>query len=217
MIARHDGAMVLVSAAIPGETVDAVVEKVQRGTVWARTTRVLEPSPDRIDAEGDWACGGNVFAHVRYERQLALKRDIIRDAFMRIGRMPPPRRFPVAASPIDGYRMRARLHVADGRIGFFHEGRTSSAIRADAPAPAVDPEVLEMLRGIAGSQSARSDVGESSLGELPGRPARASISICSTDADPSRLGSLPPMPGSSGMSCGHRGGRRALVLSGSPR
>src|SRR5687767_5589567 len=88
MIARHDGAVVLVSAAIPGETVAATVEKVQRGTVWARTTRVIAPSPDRIEAEGDWSCGGSVFAHVRYPRQLALKTEIIRDALTRIGRLP---------------------------------------------------------------------------------------------------------------------------------
>ena len=31
----------------------------------------------------------------------------------------------VVGSPIDGYRMRARLHVRDGRIGFFREGTHS--------------------------------------------------------------------------------------------
>ena len=35
MIARHDGAIVFVAGAIPGEVVEAEVEKVQRGTVWA--------------------------------------------------------------------------------------------------------------------------------------------------------------------------------------
>src|SRR5687768_10578178 len=84
MIARHDGGIVLVSAAIPGETVDAVVERIQRGTVWARTTRVVTASADRVVPAGDWACGGNVYAHIAYDRQLVLKRDIVRDAFRRI-------------------------------------------------------------------------------------------------------------------------------------
>ena len=53
MIARRDGTIVLVAAAIPGEKVEAVVEKVQRGTVWARAARILEPSGDRVEAGAD--------------------------------------------------------------------------------------------------------------------------------------------------------------------
>lgn len=122
MIARHDGAIVLVAGAIPGEQVDAVVEKVQRGTIWARTERVLAPSPDRVEPAGDPACGGTVFSHVRYPRQLSLKREILRDAFARIGRLALPAEVPVEASPREGYRMRARLHLRGGRLGFFREG-----------------------------------------------------------------------------------------------
>ena len=40
MIARHDGAIVFVSGAIPGEVVEAEIEKVQRGTAWAATREV---------------------------------------------------------------------------------------------------------------------------------------------------------------------------------
>src|SRR5687767_10082038 len=104
MIARHDGAIVLVSAAIPGETVDAEVEKIQRGTIWARAIRVVTASADRVMPAGDSACGGNVFSHIAYDRQLTLKRDIIRDAFTRIGRMTTRDDLPVAGSAADGYR-----------------------------------------------------------------------------------------------------------------
>jgi 23S rRNA (uracil1939-C5)-methyltransferase len=122
MIARHDGAIVLVSGAIPGETVEARVERVQRGTVWAATTRVMQPSPDRVEAGADGACGGAVFSHIAYERQLALKGEIVADGFARIGKMALPGTCEVARSPRHGYRMRARLHVRRGRIGFFREG-----------------------------------------------------------------------------------------------
>ena len=53
MIARHDGAIVFVAGAIPGEVVEAEVEKVQRGTGWAITRRVLERSPDRAPERAD--------------------------------------------------------------------------------------------------------------------------------------------------------------------
>jgi 23S rRNA (uracil1939-C5)-methyltransferase len=65
---------------------------------------------------------GNVFAHIAYERQLALKGEIVADAFARIGRLPLEREVPVLASPETGYRMRARLHVRGARLGFFREG-----------------------------------------------------------------------------------------------
>ena len=121
MLARHEGQVVLVWGAIPGERVRARVERSAKGVVYAGTTDVLTASPDRRDAVADWRCGGNVFAHVAYERQVALKGEIIQDAFGRIGRVPLAGRPEVVASPEQGYRMRARLHARDGRIGFYRE------------------------------------------------------------------------------------------------
>ena len=122
MLARHNGQVVLVWGAIPGERVRARIERTGKGVLFAETTDVLSPSPDRRDAAADWRCGGNVLAHVSYDRQRELKSEIIRDAFARIGRMPLDTAPPVIASPEHGYRMRARLHVRGGRIGFVREG-----------------------------------------------------------------------------------------------
>jgi 23S rRNA (uracil1939-C5)-methyltransferase len=109
MIARHDGAIVFVSGAIPGEVVEAEIERVQRGTAWAATRQVLERSPDRVDGAPDGACGGSVFAHIAYPRQCALKAAIVEDAFRRLGRITLDAPVPVMPSPAEGYRMRARL------------------------------------------------------------------------------------------------------------
>ena len=122
MLARHNGQIVLVWGAIPGERVRARIERSGKGVLFAETVDIVTPSPDRRDAAADWRCGGNVLAHVGYERQLQLKSDIMRDAFARIGRMPLDAAPAVAASPEQGYRMRARLHVRGGRIGFMREG-----------------------------------------------------------------------------------------------
>ena len=122
MLARHDGHVVLVWGAIPGERVAARVERVGKGVAYAETVDVLAPSADRRQPSGDWRCGGNVYAHVAYERQRALKGEIIRDALGRIGRLPLAVAPEVIGSPDRGYRMRARLHVQGGRIGFFREG-----------------------------------------------------------------------------------------------
>lgn len=122
MVARHQGQVVLVLGAVPGERVRARVERVARGVVFAETVDVLAPSPDRRQADGDLRCGGMVLAHVRYCRQLTLKAEIVRDAFRRIARMELPSAVGVTGSPEAGYRSHARLHVREGRIGFVREG-----------------------------------------------------------------------------------------------
>ena len=122
MLARQQGHIVLVSGAIPGERVVARVERVGKGVVFAHTIDVLSPSPDRRTPPMDPRCGGSVFAHVSYPRQLQLKSEIVRDAFARIGRLPLSSAPDVKASPELGYRMRARLHASQNRLGFFREG-----------------------------------------------------------------------------------------------
>ena len=122
MLARHEGQVVLLWGAIPGERVRARVERLAKGVVFADTVEVITPSAHRRDAGPDWRCGGGVFAHVAYERQLRLKGEIVQDALGRIARMPQPEPPPVAGSPEQGYRMRARLHARGERLGFYREG-----------------------------------------------------------------------------------------------
>jgi len=122
MIARVDGQVVLVDGAVPGERVSARVEFVAKGVAYALVEAVEERSPDRRDPEGDRRCGGCLYAHIAYPRQLEIKSLVIADALVRIGRLRWSAPIAVAASPPLGYRMRARLHVQGGRIGFFREG-----------------------------------------------------------------------------------------------
>jgi 23S rRNA (uracil1939-C5)-methyltransferase len=216
MIARHDGAIVLVSAAIPGETVDAEVEKIQRGTIWARSLRVVTASADRVTPAGDWACGGNVFSHIAYDRQLALKRDIIRDAFTRIGRMTTPDDLPVTGSTTDGYRMRARLHLRRGRIGFFREG--THELCDVGPTRQLLPETVAAMQRLAAAITALGDaaVAEVEVSENCAADQRAVHLELAEGGEPSRLGVLSAVDGVTGASCGKANSHRALTLWGVP-
>lgn len=122
MIARHEGQVILVLGTVPGESVVARVERVEKRLAFATVTKVTSPSADRRDGGADPLCGGCLFAHIGYARQVALKAEIIADAFARIGRVPLGRAVPVVPSPERAYRMRARFHVQNGRTGFFREG-----------------------------------------------------------------------------------------------
>ena len=122
MLARHEGLVVLVAGAIPGEPVCARVERVERSLAFARVEEVVEPHPARRPVDGDPRCGGSVLAHIQYAEQCRLKGEVIRDALARIGHIPVQGPVEVAPSPETGYRMRARLHLRGGRAGFFLEG-----------------------------------------------------------------------------------------------
>ena len=124
MIARHEGQIVLVLGAIPGERVRARVEKADRQLAFASTVDVVTPSSDRREPYVDPLCGGCLYAHISYARQLRVKSDVIVDAFVRLGRFAAPS-VEVQASPEHGYRMRGRLYVHDGRAGFYREGSHS--------------------------------------------------------------------------------------------
>lgn len=98
-VARHDGRVIFVRHAIPGETVEIVVTdqgedaKFWRGDV----TRVVEASPERVDhfwPEADALragtrnaspVGGAEFGHVSRSGQLALKTSVVREQLERLG------------------------------------------------------------------------------------------------------------------------------------
>jgi 23S rRNA (uracil1939-C5)-methyltransferase len=114
--------VVFVLGGIPGERVRVHVERVTRQLGFAHVIEVIEPSPDRRPGNVDLACGGLLYAHIAYPRQLALKSALLADAFARIAKITLADATAVMASREDGYRLRARLHIRNGRAGFFREG-----------------------------------------------------------------------------------------------
>jgi len=216
MIARHDGAIVFVSGAIPGEVVEAEIEKVQRGTAWAVARRIIEASPDRVDGAPDGACGGSVLAHIAYERQRQIKSDIITDAFRRIGRIPLETPTEVVASPAAGYRMRARLHVTDGRIGFFREGTHS--LCDPAPTRQLRDDTIDVLHRLeaALAASGRPAIGDVEISENIAATERAIHLELLPDADPARLAAAVQIAGVSGATCALPDNPRTIDLFGSP-
>ena len=122
MIARSNGQVILVSGVVPGELAAVHIDRIGNGVAYGHAASIEEPSADRRPAFVDPACGGCLYAHIAYARQLEIKAQVIADALVRIGRIAWASPIPVAASPDEGYRMRSRLHVRSRRIGFFREG-----------------------------------------------------------------------------------------------
>lgn len=164
MLARYDGQVVLVAGAIPGERVRARIERVSRQLAFAETIEVLDPSSDRRASIVDWACGGSLYAHIGYARQLSLKSELVADALVRIGKIAVGEAVQVMASAEDGYRMRARLHIRNARVGFFREGTHElcdvAATRQLLPATLDALKGLEQTLGDRGSEAVSCEMSE---------------------------------------------------------
>ena len=152
MIARHAGEVLLVSGAIPGERVVAVVTRAEKRVAFADTVRVVEPSGDRRAPAGDPGCGGTLYSHIAYDRQVQLKAEIIRDAYTRIGRIAVEDQIEVHPSTERGYRMRARFHVRDGQAGFYREG-TRELCDARQTAQLLDASIDAVEEAVAALQA----------------------------------------------------------------
>src|SRR5262249_15510096 len=147
MIARHLGQIVLVHGAIPGERVKAWIERAEKRMAYAVTREVVEASPDRRGGVEDPLCGGALYSHITYPRQLSIKSDVVRDAFARLARYPIEAPIAVAGSPEEAYRMRARFHVHGARAG-FHRGSTAQSGEA-GPTKQLGAGTMDAVRTLA--------------------------------------------------------------------
>jgi 23S rRNA (uracil1939-C5)-methyltransferase len=129
------------------------IERVGKAVAYAATIRVESGSPDRVDTAADPLCGGCLYAHIAYPRQLAIKAEVIADAFVRIGRIEWPHAVRVAPSRVDGYRMRARLHIREGRAGFFRE-ETNDLCDARATRQLL-PATMDVVEGVVAAIAAQ--------------------------------------------------------------
>jgi 23S rRNA (uracil1939-C5)-methyltransferase len=202
MIARSGGRIVLVSGAIPGERVSARIERVSKNVAHARTTAVESASPDRRDGASDLGCGGCLYAHIAYSRQVRLKAEVIADAFGRIAKIDVPVAVSVAPSPDDGYRMRARLHARAFRIGFYREG--THAVCDPRGTRQLLPSTCDALdRLAAGMRSLALDrVDEIEVAENIDASQRVAYLATAAPIDERSLAKLGNASGWTGLSCG---------------
>ena len=97
-IARHEGQVLFVRHAIPGEQVVVEVTSVVSKVTRADVIEVLKPSPYRVVAPCSYArpggCGGCDFQHIDIAYQRELKAAIVTEQFERLGKISANRRIP---------------------------------------------------------------------------------------------------------------------------
>lgn len=112
-VAHHDGKVVFVEGALPGERVEARVVRQKPSFDTARLERILKPSAQRVapPCPHFGVCGGCAMQHLEPAAQVAVKQRVLEDALSHIGKLHPARVLPPMHGPAYGYRYRARLSV----------------------------------------------------------------------------------------------------------
>lgn len=179
---RDDGLVVFVPGGAPGEQIEARLEEVKKGYARARLLRVLSPSAERVEPACPLArperCGGCPLMHVSRAAQLRAKESWVRRALRKSGAEVLPILAP--ASEL-GYRVRARLTVRDGQLGFV--GARSHQLVAVALCPVLEPR-LERALLVRGRELAPL-LGEGAVlaglvgrtEGAPGRPAQPAVQL----------------------------------------
>ncbi len=196
VLARPEGMGVLfVRWALPGEVVSVRLVERKREYAFAEAVEVLSPSPRRVDppCEVFGECGGCQLQHADYPYQLEMKREILREAFRRIGKIDVA---PETAPPLEpfGYRYRGRFRVDGERVGFH--GERSHRLVPVSRCPLMIGAINSVLPGLRG------------LGRF------AKVSEVQVASDGVRASaSFPGVPFEKGM-IGHIAGRTGGVLTG---
>lgn len=147
----RDGKVLFIKGAIPGEFVEVNIKETRKDYSIGEVIRVIEPSEFRREPPCPYFmnCGGCQLQHIQYEKQIAIKEEILRETLLRIGGI----RVEGITSLTDNefhYRHRVQFKVSrDGAIGFYKEG-TREVIPVKRCMIVVEPinDFIERLRGI---------------------------------------------------------------------
>ena len=142
-IAR-DEKVILIKGAIPGEVVDVEIQEKKRDYSVGFVVSVVEPSADRVEPPCPvfGRCGGCQLQYMRYERQVAMKDEVLRDTLSRLGKIETD-----LGAPLSGanwhYRRKAQFKVSKtGEIGFFRESSRDVITFNECPLMNEDIKVL---------------------------------------------------------------------------
>ena len=153
-VGHSDGMAFFIKDTVIGDEVEAKIMKMKKTYGYARMTKLLVPSPDRIEACCPVArqCGGCQIQSMSYPAQLRFKENKVRNNLMRIGKFENPPMEPIIGMDTPfRYRNKAQFPIGysrDGRrIAGFYAGRTHAIIECEdcLLGAEVNQEILETV------------------------------------------------------------------------
>jgi 23S rRNA (uracil1939-C5)-methyltransferase len=138
-VARHDGYVVFVDGALPGDRVRVEVTKAKRQFAEAQALELLHPGSDRVPdscLHAGEPCPGAPWQGLDYERQLQTKREQVDDALRRIGDLDGFELEPIEPA-VQQWRYRNKLEYSFGEagggpvLGFHARGRWDRVVEVE--------------------------------------------------------------------------------------
>lgn len=132
------GQIVLVRHVLPGEIVTITTEKTKKNCILGEVEQIVAANPARRKPPCRYVgrCGGCDLQHCDYPSQLAIKKGIIEDLFLRSRSDAVREAVQLLAEPLGapddfGYRQRIRLQVDSGGALGFHRFQSHSVVPID--------------------------------------------------------------------------------------
>jgi tRNA/tmRNA/rRNA uracil-C5-methylase (TrmA/RlmC/RlmD family) len=167
-IARHEGAVIFIRHAIPGEIVEVEITEAEKSFFRAEIKAVIEASGHRVQAPCQYAhpggCGGCDFQHIDYAHQRQLKSEVIAEQFARIAKMEVNVEVEEVSSPLHWRSRFAATTNHQGDFG-FKETRSNKVIPI-SHCPVLIPEIdFQSIAKESISPNSRVEVALSTRGE----------------------------------------------------
>jgi 23S rRNA (uracil1939-C5)-methyltransferase len=123
-VSRIDGKVVFIPYSAIGDEVWVEIVEEKKNYATGKLLEILAPSSWRVEPPCPYfgRCGGCQWQHIDYAQQAELKKVILKDILMRLGKLkevPPITAFP-SPDPYD-YRTRVQLKMKGEKLGYYQE------------------------------------------------------------------------------------------------
>ncbi len=179
-VARHEGKVIFVDGALPGERVRVQLKRRGRDFDEGDVVELLTRSPDRVEPPclHFGVCGGCVLQHYDPAAQIASKQKQLLENFRRIGGLVPDRVLDPLTANAWGYRRKARLsvkHVAKkGRVLVGFRERNPRFVADIRRCDVLDQRVgsrIEAIADLVASLDANASIAQIEVAAGDGLPA----------------------------------------------
>jgi 23S rRNA (uracil1939-C5)-methyltransferase len=146
-LARHEGKAVFVPFTLPGESVEAEIQRSKPSYAEAQLAQILTPSPHRTQPPCPYygACGGCHYQHATYEEQLRIKTAILGESLRRARIAEIPAIETISANPF-GYRNRIRLHIRQKPFALGYLRSHSHTVLPISECPIAAPSLVQAMQ-----------------------------------------------------------------------
>ncbi len=117
-MARHNGKVIFVENAVPGDITDVRITKNRKDFAIAKIMELKKASPQRVEAfcEHFGTCGGCKWQYLPYEQQAAYKQGIVEESLQRVGKLDFPPIMPIlGAEKTQYYRNKMEFTFSNKR------------------------------------------------------------------------------------------------------